>query len=94
MAGPIEDDPAMTRSARTASVTEFAPDVLRQYALLADGERGILVGPRGEFAWMCAPQWDSDAVFSSLVGGEGLYAVTPSEPRFVWGCLLYTSRCV
>jgi hypothetical protein len=75
----------MTRPARTASVTEFAPDVLRQYALLADGERGILVGPRGEFAWMCAPQWDSDAVFSSLVGGEGLYAVTPSERRFVWG---------
>jgi hypothetical protein len=69
----------------TTSSTEFAPDVLRQYALLADGERGILVGPRGEFAWMCAPQWDSDAVFSSLVGGEGVYAVTPSERRFVWG---------
>jgi alpha,alpha-trehalase len=75
----------MTRPARTAPSTGFAPDVLRQYALLADGERGVLVGPRGEFAWMCAPQWDSDAVFSSLVGGDGLYAVTPSEPRFVWG---------
>jgi hypothetical protein len=75
----------MTRPERAAPSTEFPPDVLREYALLADGERGILVGPRGEFAWMCAPQWDSDAVFSSLVGGEGLYAVTPSEPRFVWG---------
>ena len=64
---------------------EFSPDVLRQYALLADGERGVLVGPRGEFAWMCAPHWDSDAVFSSLVGGGGLYAVTPTGTRFVWG---------
>jgi len=33
---------------------------------------------------MCAPRWDSDGVFSSLVGGSGAYAVTPVE-RFVWG---------
>ena len=38
-----------------------APHVLREYALLADGERGILVGPRGDFVWMCFPRWDSDA---------------------------------
>ena len=44
--------------------------MLREYALLADGERGVLVGPRGDFAWMCAPRWDSDAVFSSLIGGR------------------------
>jgi hypothetical protein len=60
------------------------PHVLREYALLADGERGILVGPQGEFAWMCAPRWDSEAVFSSLIGGQGIYAVTPAE-RHVWG---------
>ncbi|MGH9105009.1 MAG: trehalase-like domain-containing protein, partial [Acidimicrobiales bacterium] len=63
----------------------FPPHVLREYALLADGERGILVGPRGDFAWMCAPRWDSAAVFSTLIGGDGLYAVTPTDPRFVWG---------
>ena len=60
------------------------PHVLREYALLADGERGALVGPRGELAWMCAPGWDDDAVFSSLIGGRGSYAVTPTT-RFVWG---------
>ena len=43
--------------------------VLREYALLADGERGVLVGPRGDFVWMCFPHWDSSAVFSSLIGG-------------------------
>ncbi|MGH3420292.1 MAG: trehalase-like domain-containing protein, partial [Streptosporangiaceae bacterium] len=59
--------------------------VLREYALLADGERGALVGPRGDMMWLCAPRWDSDAVFSALIGGGGLYAVTPADPRFVWG---------
>ena len=33
----------------------FPPHVLREYALLADGERGALVGPRGDVAWLCAP---------------------------------------
>jgi GH15 family glucan-1,4-alpha-glucosidase len=64
---------------------DFAPRVLREYALLADGERGVLVGPRGDCAWMCAPRWDSDAAFSTLIGGGGLYAVTPTDDRFVWG---------
>ena len=53
--------------------------------MLGDGERGALVGPRGDIAWMCAPQWHGDAVFSSLIGGSGCYAVTPVDPRFVWG---------
>jgi hypothetical protein len=64
---------------------EVPPHVLREYALVADGERGALVGPRGDFAWLCAPMWDSGAVFSALIGGPGVYAVTPKEPRFVWG---------
>jgi hypothetical protein len=63
----------------------YPPHVLREYALVADGERGALVGPRGDFAWLCAPRWDADGVFSCLIGGPGVYAVTPEEPRFVWG---------
>ena len=79
---------------------EFPLHVLSEYALLADGERGILVGPRGDFVWMCAPRWDSDAVFSTLIGGAGVYAVTPAEPSFVWGgyyepgTLIWRSRWV
>src|SRR5699024_9204189 len=65
-------------------LTEFPPYVLREYALIADGERGALIGPRGDIAWMCAPHWESDGVFSTLIGGGGVYAVTPTE-RFVWG---------
>jgi GH15 family glucan-1,4-alpha-glucosidase len=60
------------------------PHSLREYALLADGERGVLVGPRGEFAWMCFPRWHDDAVFSALIGGESVYSICPRE-RFVWG---------
>jgi GH15 family glucan-1,4-alpha-glucosidase len=62
----------------------FPPHVLREYALLADGERGALVGPRGDIVWMCAPRWDSEAVFSALIGGPGGYSVRPTG-RFVWG---------
>jgi hypothetical protein len=67
------------------SALQYPPHTLREYSLLADGERAIVVGPRGDFVWMCAPRWHSDAVFSSLIGGRGLYAVTPSDPWYVWG---------
>ncbi len=60
------------------------PHVLREYALIADGERGAVIGPRGDYAWMCFPRWDSDACLATLIGGQGDYAVTP-EARFVWG---------
>ncbi|WP_420749536.1 glycoside hydrolase family 15 protein [Rhodococcus sp. O3] len=61
------------------------PHVLRDYALIADGERGALIGPRGDLAWMCAPRWDSDSVFSSLLGGPGAYVVEPDSARYTWG---------
>jgi hypothetical protein len=60
------------------------PHVLREYALLADGERGALVGPRGDFAWMCFPRWHDDAVFCALIGGASEYSVSP-RGRFSWG---------
>lgn len=76
-----------------------APHVLRDYAFLADGERGILVGPRGDFAWMCFPGWADAGLFSELVGGRGVYTICPRE-RFVWGgyyepgSLIWRSRWV
>lgn len=79
---------------------QFPPQVLRQYSLLADGERGIVLGPRGDLCWMCLPRWDSPAVFNSLLGGGGVYAVAPQHSRFVWGggyeprSLIWRSRWV
>ena len=79
--------------------TRFTPHVLRDYALLADGYRGALVGPRGDVPFLCAPRWDSPAVLSELIGGSGMYAVTPVN-RYVWGgyyepgTLIWRSRWV
>ncbi|MEV6612267.1 glycoside hydrolase family 15 protein [Kutzneria sp. NPDC051319] len=61
------------------------PHVLREYALVADGERGALIDPQGCVAWMCAPRWHDDAVFGALVGGGGQYQVVPADPWHVWG---------
>ncbi len=63
---------------------EFPPQALRDYAVLADGYRGAVIGPRGDVTWLCVPRWDSPAIMSTLIGGAGAYGVTPAEP-FVWG---------
>ena len=69
-----------------ARVTEtWRPRVLREYAFIADGERGAVIGPDGAIVWLCVPRWDSPAVFASLIGGRGGYAVTPADPWHVWG---------
>lgn len=79
--------------------TSPPPHVLREYAFIADGERGALVGPRGDVRWLGFPQWDSEAVFAALIGGGGEYTVAPVEP-FVWGgyyepgSLIWRSRWV
>jgi len=76
-----------------------APHALRDYAFLGDGERGALIGPRGDIGWMCFPRWDDDAVFSSLIGGRSTFAISP-RGRYVWGgyyeagTLIWRSRWV
>jgi hypothetical protein len=65
--------------------SRFPLFVLRDYAVGADGERAMLIGPRGDIAWLCVPRWESAAIFSNLIGGGGTYAVTPAAAAFVWG---------
>ena len=73
------------RLTKNSCWSKTPPHVLQQYALLADGERGVVVGPRGDYCWMCLPRRHSGAVFNSLLGGDGVYAFAPDLPRFVWG---------
>jgi GH15 family glucan-1,4-alpha-glucosidase len=81
------------------SVERPRPFNLRQYALIADGERGAIIGPDGAIVWLCVPQWHSPAVFSALLGGMGHYEIAPDAP-FVWGghyepgTLIWRSRWV
>ncbi|HEY5230043.1 MAG TPA: trehalase-like domain-containing protein, partial [Galbitalea sp.] len=70
---------------------------LQQYALLADGERAAAVGPRGDIVWMCAPRFDSGSIFSALIGGQGVYSVSPADAFVSGGCyddasMIWTSR--
>jgi len=77
-------DRRSTTSTETGRPDVLPAHVLREYALIADGERGALCGPRGDITWLCSPRWHDDAVFSQMVGGSGLYAVTPRD-TYVWG---------
>jgi hypothetical protein len=72
-------------AARAAAVPPDTPWTLRDYALIADGERGALIDPRGGIVWLCAPAWHSGAVFSGLLGGPGHYRVRPADGWNVWG---------
>ncbi|HLK44355.1 MAG TPA: trehalase-like domain-containing protein, partial [Acidimicrobiales bacterium] len=76
-----------------------APKVLRDYALVADGVRGALVGSEGEVAWLCFPTWSDPAVIAGLLGAGGVYQVRPrgravAEGRYDDGTLVWTSRWV
>jgi alpha,alpha-trehalase len=76
------------------------PGILRQCALIADGERGALVGSRGEIMWLCVPHWDSPAAFSGLLAGRGRYVANPADPWHAWsgyyepGTLIWRNRWV
>ncbi|UQA90664.1 glycoside hydrolase family 15 protein [Streptomyces halobius] len=89
----------MSSLAPTPEHSAYPPQPLHDYAFLADGERGALLGPRGEICWLCAPRWHNEAVFSTLIGGRGIYAVTPKEPfvpggSYDDGSLIWRSRWV
>lgn len=79
--------------------TPFPPHALHDYALLADGERGALIGPDGAVVWLCAPTWHDEALFAALVGGGGGYAVTPRQAHvpgghYEDGTLIWRSRWI
>jgi GH15 family glucan-1,4-alpha-glucosidase len=87
-------------NARRGASDMTVPRVLREYSLIADGERGAVIGPDGSIVWLCVPRWDSPAAFSGLLGGPGGYTVGPSDPWHVWGgyyedgSLIWRSRWV
>jgi alpha,alpha-trehalase len=54
-------------SARPQAVVPVGRSPLRDFAFLANGERGALIGPSGDIAWMCFPTWSDSALFAGLL---------------------------
>lgn len=76
-----------------------SPYPLRDYALIADGERGALIGPDGGLAWLCFPGWADQAVAAGLLGSGGRYEVNPvgrwvPGGAYEDGTLIWRSRWV
>ena len=69
---------------RAPTTTDDTPHELRDYVLLADGQRGALLGPDGGISWLCFPSWSDPAVFAGLLGSGGGYSVAPVD-RHVYG---------
>jgi GH15 family glucan-1,4-alpha-glucosidase len=53
---------------------------IEQYAIVGDTQTAALVGDDGAIDWMCAPRFDSDALFAALLGdaGNGRWLIAPS----------------
>jgi GH15 family glucan-1,4-alpha-glucosidase len=76
-----------------------SPKVLRDYAFIADGQRGAMIDSDGRLAWMCFPGWSDTAVFAGLLGALGEYQVAPvtrAVPggHYEDGTLIWHSRWV
>ena len=64
---------------------------IAEYAFLSDCEVGALIAPSGNVEWLCLPQFDSPAVFSTMLdrGAGGLTArrVAPDGRERCWTIL-------
>ena len=78
----------------------FPPHVLREYAMIADGERGAMIGPRGDISLMGAPKFTESQVlpsvgyadFAESLGLQGIAVDQPGQIGPAWDRALAASR--
>lgn len=59
----------------------MASTPIEQYAFLSDGQTGALVSEAGSIDWLCFPRFDSEALFTALLGTEehGRWLMAPRD---------------
>lgn len=77
MAGPMADTPSRPIERHDG----YLP--IADHGLLGDGAAAALVGRDGAVSWMCAPRFDSPAMFCSILDRRrgGSFLVAPAEVR-------------
>src|SRR5438128_2456610 len=74
--------------------TDYTFKPIADYGLLADCNSAALVDRSGSIDWLCLPRYDSDAIFSRLLGPDaGHWSIRPSsdfevERRYLPGTLV------
>ena len=83
-----------------ARATRPSPRVLREYALVADGERGAVIGPDGSRRLAVRRPLGQPGRVQRAARRAGRYTVDPADPWHVWGgyyengSLIWRSRWV
>jgi alpha,alpha-trehalase len=56
---------------------------IRDHGLIGDGNTAALIGRDGALVWMCAPRFDSPALFARILDAErgGAFVLCPEEAR-------------
>ena len=95
LSGPRAVARALARLAelrdRFAHAEGFAP--IETHSLLSDQRALALVAPDARIVWMCAPRFDSPAIFAALLGGPsaGSFSIRPADGTAARGAH-YVSR--
>jgi GH15 family glucan-1,4-alpha-glucosidase len=55
---------------------------IEDYGIIGDNYTAALVSRDGSIDWLCLPRFDSEAVFSALLGEpkHGRWLITPEDP--------------
>lgn len=76
--------PHRPRASSDGRVPSGAKDPIRDFAFVADGNRGALIGPNGDISWMCFTGWPDPAAFAKLLDSKGIFDIYPID-QFVTG---------